>query len=111
MLNRYRFRGEGFSVNMDRIFYEHLTRPGHFTLEELPIKTHYKHELIMNEFVPIAENFGLSEESSHDKLLMFKDLIQLISSTMGVSKEDLKPVIAYILSKSATAKTFYSNFM
>jgi hypothetical protein len=60
---------------MDRIFYEHLMRPGRFTLEELPIKPHYKHELIMNEFVTITENFGLSDQSSHDKLLKFKDLI------------------------------------
>ena len=75
MLNKCRFRGEGLSVNMDRIFYEHLTRPGRFTLEELSIQTHYKHEVIMNEFVTIADNFGLSEESSYDKLIMFRDLI------------------------------------
>ena len=99
------------SVNMDRIFYENLTRPGRFTLEELSIQTHYKHEVIMNEFFTIADNFGLSEESSYDKLMMFRDLIQLILSSMGVSNQDLKPVMAYILSKSASAKNFYSNFM
>ena len=75
MLNKYRFRREGLSINMDRIFYEHLTRPGRFTLEEIPIKNHYKHEVIMNEFVTIADNFGLSDDSSHDKLLMLRDLI------------------------------------
>ena len=96
---------------MDRIFYEHLTRPGRFTLDLLTIKNHYKHEVIMNEFVTIADNFGLSFESSYDKLVIFKELIQVISNTMSVSKEDLKPVMAYILSKSASAKNFYSNFM
>ena len=65
---------EGLWINMDKLFYEHLTRPGRFTLEELPIKKQYKHEMIMNEFVTIADNFGLSDESSHDKLIMFRDL-------------------------------------
>lgn len=29
---------EGVWINMDKLFYEHLTRPGRFTLENLPIK-------------------------------------------------------------------------
>jgi hypothetical protein len=60
VLNKYRVTREGVVVRMNMIFCERLTTHGRFTLEGVPIKDQYKHEVVMNEFVIIADKFGLS---------------------------------------------------
>ena len=61
---------------------------GRFTLDDLPVKNHYKHDDISRDFVVIADTFVNVQETSQQKLTVFGNHVDLIKSTLGISKKE-----------------------